>query len=99
MLDQIDFKVPSVRFRKWARCRRPNWINSYVFRNISDSRNFVITDPRQDPTLPAGSLWATTASPLTTPVALGVNDTIQLLQQADTQGYQRVRTERMLRRA
>jgi hypothetical protein len=102
VLDQSDVKVQSVPFIKAARYRRPDWFTFHAFRNISDPRDVVITDRRQNPTLPTGVRWsyyATFASPLKAAVAFGVRDIRQLRQQVHAHGYQRVRVERMLRRA
>lgn len=102
VLDQTDVKVQSVPFSKAARYRRPDWITFHAFRNSSDPRDVVITDRRKNPTLPTGSRWifyATFASPLKAAVAFGISDIKQLRQQIHLHGYQRVRTERMLRRA
>jgi hypothetical protein len=52
--------------------------------------------------LPGDARWsyyATFASPLKAAVAFGVGDIKQLRQQAHTQGFRRLRVERMLRRA
>jgi hypothetical protein len=95
-------KVQSVPFSKAARYRRPDWFTFHAFRNSSDPRDVVITDRRQNPTLPNGARWtfyATFASPLKAAVAFGVNDIKQLRQQVHSHGFHRVRIERMLRRA
>ena len=102
VLDQTDVKVQSVPFSKAARYRRPDWFTFHAFRNSSDPRDVVITDRRQNPTLPNGARWtfyATFASPLKAAVAFGVNDIEQLRQQVHSHGFHRVRIERMLRRA
>ena len=102
VLDQTDVKVQSVPFSKAARYRRPDWFTFHAFRNSSDPRDVVITDRRQNPTLPNGARWtfyATFASPLKAAVAFGVNDIKQLRQQVHSHGFHRVRIERMLRRA
>ncbi len=102
VLDQSDVKVQSVPFIKATRYRRPDWFTFHAFRNTSDPRDVAITDRRQNPTLPAGVRWtfyATFASPLKAAVAFGVRDIRQLRQQVHAHGYQRVRVERMLRRA
>jgi hypothetical protein len=102
VLDQSDVKVQSVPFMKAARYRRPDWFTFHAFRNTSDPRDVAITDRRQNPTLPTGVRWsyhATFASPLKAAVAFGVRDIRQLRQQVHAHGYQRVRVERMLRRA
>lgn len=102
VLDQSDVKVQSVPFIKAARYRRPDWFTFHAFRNASDPRDVAITDRRQNPTLPTGVRWsyyATFASPLKAAVAFGVRDIRQLRQQVHAHGYQRVRVERMLRRA
>ena len=102
VLDQSDVKVQSVPFSKAARYRRPDWITFHAFRNASDPRDVVITDRRQNARLPAGARWtfyATFASPLRAAVAFGVRDIRQLRQQVNSHGYQRVRVDRMLRRA
>ena len=102
VLDQTDVKVQSVPFSKAARYRRPDWITFLAFRNTSDPRDVVITDRRQNAPLPADTRWsyyATFASPLKASVAFGVRDIRQLRQHVHAHGYQRVRIERMLRRA
>jgi hypothetical protein len=102
VLDQTDVKVQSVPFSKAARYRRSDWFTFHAFRNSSDPRDVVITDRRQNPTLPSGARWtfyATFASPLKAAVAFGVNDIKQLRQQVHSHGFHRVRVERMLRRA
>ncbi|RTL94238.1 hypothetical protein ABWH97_08995 [Nitratireductor sp. ac15] len=102
VLDQSDVKVQSVPFSKAARYRRPEWITFHAFRNTSDPRDVAITDRRQNAPLPADTRWtyyATFASPLKAAVAFGVRDIRQLRQQVHSHGYQRVRIERMLRRA
>ena len=74
----------------------------HAFRNTDDPRDVVITDRRQNPTLPTGSRWtfyATFASPLKAAVAFGVRDIKQLRQQVHSHGYHRVRIEPSLRRA
>lgn len=68
----------------------------------SDPCDVVITDRRQNPTLPTGVRWtfyAAFASPLKAAAAFGVGDIKQLRQQVYAHGYHRVRVERMLRRA
>ena len=57
VLDQTDVKVQSVPFSKAARYRRPDWFTFHAFRNSSDPRDVVITDRRQNPTLPNGARW------------------------------------------
>jgi len=102
VLDQSDVKVQSVPFSKAARYRRPDWFTFHAFRNTSDPRDVVITDRRRNAPLPADARWAyyaTFASPLKAAVAFGVRDIRQLRQQVHSHGYQRVRIERMLRRA
>jgi len=102
VLDQTDVKVQSVPFSKATRYRRPDWFTFYAFRNSSDPRDVVITDRRQNPTLPAGTRWtfyATFASPLKAAVAFGVNDIKQLREEVHSHGYHRVQVPRMLRRA
>jgi len=102
VLDQSDVKVQSVPFSKAARCRRADWFTFHAFRNSGDPRNIVITDRRQNPSLPSGARWtyyATFASPLKAAIAFGVRDMRQLRQQVHANGYQRVRVKRMLRRA
>ncbi len=102
VLDQSDVKVQSVPFTKATRYRRPDWFTFHAFRNTSDPRDVVITDRRQYAPLPADGRWtfyATFASPLKAAVAFGVRDIRQLRQQVHAHGYQRVRVERMLRRA
>ena len=100
VLDQTDVKVRSVPFIKAARYRRPDWSTFHVFRNTSDPRDVIITDRRQNPTLPADSRWtyyATFASPLQAAVAFGVRDIKHLRQQVHLHGYHRVRMEPILR--
>jgi hypothetical protein len=102
VLDQSDVKMQSVPFSKAARYRRPDWFTFHAFRNTSDPRDVVITDRRQNAPLPAGARWtyyATFASPLKAAVAFGVRDIRQLRHHVHSNGYQRVRIERMLRRA
>ena len=102
VLDQTDVKVRSVPFSKATRYRRPDWFTFHAFRNTGDPRDVVITDRRQNPTLPTGSRWtfyATFASPLKAAVAFGVRDIKQLRQQVHSHGYHRVRIEPSLRRA
>lgn len=102
MLDQGDVKVQSVPFMKATRYRRPDWFTFHAFRNTSDPRDIAITDRRQNAPLPTDARWtyyATFASPIKAAVAFGVRDIEQLRQQVRTNGYQRVRIERMLRRA
>lgn len=102
VLDQTDVKVQSVPFSKAARYRRPDWITFHAFRNTSDPRDIVITDRRQNAPLPTDARWtyyATFASPLKASVAFGVRDIRQLRQHVHAHGYQRMRIERMLRRA
>ena len=102
VLDQTDVKVQSVPFSKAARYRRSGWYTFYAFRNISDARDVAITDRRQGAKLPDGVRWiyyATFASPLKAAVGFGVRDLQQLRQHVDVHGYQRVKIERMLRRA
>lgn len=102
VLDQSDVKVQSVPFSKAARYRRPDWITFYAFRNASDPRDVAITDRRQNAPLPDDVRWtyyATFASPLQASVAFGVRDIRLLRQHVHAHGFQRVRTERMLRRA
>lgn len=102
VLDQGDVKVQSVPFMKAARYRRPDWFTFHAFRNTSDPRDIAITDRRQNAPLPVGVRWtyyATFASPIKAAVAFGVRDLGQLRQQVHANGYQRVRVERMLRRA
>lgn len=102
VLDQSDVKVQSVPFSKAARYRRPDWITFHAFRNTTDPRDVVITDRRQNPQLPGDARWsyyATFASPLKAAVAFGIGDIKQLRQQVHTQGFRRVRVDRMLRRA
>lgn len=102
VLDQSDVKVQSVPFNKAARYRRPDWFTFHAFRNTSDPRDVVITDRRQNASLPSGVRWAyyaTFASPLKAAVAFGVHDIRQLRQHVHSHGYQRLRVERMLRRA
>jgi hypothetical protein len=102
VLDQSDVKVQSVPFSKATRYRRPDWITFHAFRNTSDPRDVVITDRRQNAPLPADARWtfyATFASPLKAVVAFGIRDIRLLRQQIHSHGYQRVRIERLLRRA
>lgn len=101
VLDQTDVKVRSVPFIKATRYRRPDWSTFHVFRNTSDPRDVVITDRRQNPTLPTDSRWtyyATFASPLQAAVAFGVRDIRHLRQQVHSHDYHRVRMEPILRR-
>ncbi len=102
VLDQSDVKVLSVPFMKATRYRKPDWFTFHVFRNTKDPRDVAITDRRKNPPLPAGVRWAfyaTFASPVKAAVAFGVSDMRQLRQQVHSHGYQRVRVERMVRRA
>lgn len=102
VLDQSDVKVPSVPFRMATRYRRPDWITFYSFRNRSDLRHVAHTDRRQNPPLPTDAPWtyyATFASPLNAAVVFGVRDIRQRRQHVHAYGFQRVRVERMLRRA
>lgn len=102
VLDQSEVKVQSVPFTKAARYRRPDWFTFHAFRNSSDPRDVVITNRRQNAPLPSDVRWtyyATFASPLKAAIAFGVRDMRQLRQQVHSQGYQRVRLERMLRPA
>ena len=102
VLDQTDVKVQSVPFSKATRYRRPDWFTFHAFRNSGDPRDVVITDRRQNPTLPTGSRWtfyATFASPLKAAVAFGVRDIEQLRQQVHLHGYHRVRIGQVLRSA
>jgi hypothetical protein len=102
VLDQSDVKVRSVPFMKAARYRRPDWFTFHAVRNTSDPRDIAITDRRQNAPLPIGVRWAyyaTFASPIKAAVAFGVRDIGQLRQEVHANGYQRVRVERMLRRA
>lgn len=102
VLDQTDVKVRSVPFSKAARYRRPDWITFHAFRNSKDPRDVVISDRRQNPTLPAGARWtfyATFASPLKAAVAFGVRDIRKLREQIHSHGYHRLRIQRMLRSA
>ena len=102
VLDQTDVKVQSVPFSKATRYRRPDWFTFHAFRNTGDPRDVVITDRRQNPTLPFGSRWtfyATFASPLKAAVAFGVRDIKLLRQQVHLHGYHRVRIGRVLRSA
>lgn len=102
VLDQGDVKVQSVPFIKAARYRRPDWFTFHAFRNTGDPRDVVITDRRQNASLPEDARWtyyATFASPIKAAVAFGVRDISQLRQQVHANGYQRIRVERMLRRA
>ena len=102
VLDQTNVKVRSVPFSKATRYRRPDWFTFHAFRNTGDPRDVVITDRRQNPTLPTGSRWtfyATFASPLKAAVAFGVRDIKQLRQQVHSHGYHHVRIEPSLRRA
>ena len=99
VLDQTDVKVRSVPFSKATRYRRSDWFTFHAFRNTADPRDVVITDRRQNPTLPTGSRWifyATFASPLKAAVAFGVRDTKELRRQVHSHGYHRVRIERVL---
>ena len=99
VLDQTDVKVQSVPFSKATRYRRPNWFTFHAFRNTGDPRDVVITDRRQNPTLPTDLRWtyyATFASPLKAAVAFGVRDIKQLRQQVHSHGYHRIRINRVL---
>lgn len=74
----------------------------HAFRNTSAPRDVVIRDLRQNAPVPADARWAyyaTFASPLKASVALGVRDIRQLRQHVHAHGYQRMRIERMSRRA
>lgn len=102
VLDQADVKLQSVPFSKAARYRRPDWVTFHAFRSTNDPRDVAITDRRQNAPLPADTRWiyyATFASPLKAAVAFGVPDIRQLRLQVHAHGFQRVRIERMLRRA
>jgi len=102
VLDQTDVKVQSVPFSKPARYRRPDWITFHAFRNTSDPRDVALTDRRQNLALPTDARWsyyATFASPLKAAFAFGIGDIRQLRTHVHAHGYQRVRVERMLRRA
>jgi hypothetical protein len=102
VLDQGDVKVQSVPFMKAARYRRRHWFTFHAFRNTSDPRYVAITDRRQNAPLPVGVSWsydATFTSHIKAAVAIGVRDISQLRQQVHTNGYQRIRVERMLRGA
>jgi hypothetical protein len=102
VLDQGDVKVQSVFFMKAARHRRREWFTFHAFRNTSDPRHVAITDRCQNAPLPVDVSWsydATLTSPIRAGVAIGVRDIGQLRQQVHANGYQRVRVERMLRRA
>lgn len=102
VIDQGDVKVQSVPFTKATRYRRPDWFTFHAFRSISDPRDVVITDRRQNPPLPKGARWtyyATFSSPLKAAVAFGVNDIKQLREHVNAHGYHQVRVERMFRRA
>lgn len=102
VLDQGDVKVQSVPFMKASRYRRPNWFTFHAFRNASDPHDIVITDRRQNASLPAGVRWtyyATFASPIKAAVAFGIRDISQLRQQVHANGYRRVYVGRILRRA
>lgn len=102
VLDQADLKVRSVPLSKAARYRRPDCVTFHAFRNTSDLRDVVITDRRPNVVLPADARWtyyATFASPLKAAVAFGVRDMRELRQTIHAHGFERVRVERMLRRA
>ena len=102
VLDQTDVKVRSVPFIKATRYRRPDWFTFHAFRNTDDPRDVVITDRRQNPTLPTGSRWTfhvTFASPLKAAVAFGIRDVKQLRRQIHLHGYHRVQIEPVLRSA
>ena len=102
VLDKSDVKVQSVPFTKATRYCRPDWFTFCAFRNADDRCDIAITDRRQNPPLPTGVRWvfyATFASPLKAAVAFGVSDMHQLRQHVHSHGYERVRVERMLRRA
>ncbi|GLR90960.1 hypothetical protein GCM10007857_76760 [Bradyrhizobium iriomotense] len=62
----------------------------------------MITDRRQNAILLADARWsyyAIFASPLKAAVAFGARDLKQLRQEAHAHGYQRLRVERIVRRA
>ena len=102
VLDQTNVKVQSVPFSKATRYRRPDWFTFHAYRKANDPRDVVITDRRQNPTLPTGSRWtfyATFASPLKAAVAFGIPDIKQLRQKVHLHGYHRVRIGRVLRSA
>lgn len=102
VLDQTGVKVQSVPFSKATRYRRPDWCTFHAFRNTGDPGDVVITNRRQNPTLPAGSRWtfyATFASPLKAAVAFGIRDIKQLRRQVLSHGFHRVKIERFLRSA
>ena len=102
VLDQSEVKVQSVPFIKASRYKRPEWSTFHVFRNTSDPRDVVITDRRQGATLPTGARWTyylTFAGPLKAAVAFGVRDLGQLAGDVRTNGYRRLRQERVVRRA
>lgn len=101
VLDQTDVKVQSVPFSKAARYRRPDWITFHAFRSVSDPRDVVLTDRRQNAPLPKDTRWtyyATFASPLKAAVAFGIGDIRELRQQIANEGYRRVHVPRMFRR-
>jgi hypothetical protein len=102
ILDQTDVKVQSVPFSKAARYRRPDWHTFHAFRNSNDPRDVAITDRRQNAKLPPEVRWtyyATFASPLKASVAFGIRDMNKLRQNVGVHGFQRMRIQRVLRRA
>lgn len=102
VLDQSDVKVQSALFAKASRYRRPEWTTLHAFRNTADRGDIVISDRRQNPTLPADARWtyfATFASPLKAAVAFGLQDIKQVRKLVEDNGFHRIRVERMLRPA
>ncbi len=102
VLDQSDVKVQSVPFAKATRYRRPEWTTLHAFRNTADRSDIVISDRRQNPTLPADARWAyyaTFASPLKAAVAFGLQDLKQVRRLVEAKGFHRIRVARMLRPA
>ncbi|PZQ55676.1 MAG: hypothetical protein DI570_21790 [Phenylobacterium zucineum] len=102
VLDQGDVKIQSGAFTKASRYRRPDWVTLHAFRNSSDPRDVAITDRRQNPSLPSDGRWtyyATFASPIKAAVAFGVRDLAKLREAIQARGFERIRVERMMRRA
>ena len=77
----------------WRQRREVAWIRP---------RELVITDRRQNPTLPDGACWtfyATFVNLLQAAVAFGVNDIKRLCQRIHSHDFHRVHLEQMLLRA